>query len=93
MGIRKAFPGSAKQKLSISIAGVAPEVNNICDGLNDTLPPMIPVMKFAIACRKKHIKKILGNQARSDSYVEIMTAGCILFSYTELLVHYNRDQI
>lgn len=67
MGIRKAFPGSAKQKLSISIAGVAPDVNNICDGLNDTLPPMTPVMKLAIACRKKHIKQFYENQARTDS--------------------------
>lgn len=36
MGTRNAFPASAKQKLSISIAGVAPAVNTNCEGLKET---------------------------------------------------------
>lgn len=36
--MRNAFPGSARQKLRVSIAGVAPEVKMICEGLNETDP-------------------------------------------------------
>lgn len=35
MGTRNAFPVSARQKLRISIAGAAPAVKTICDGLKD----------------------------------------------------------
>lgn len=55
MGIRNAFPWSAKQNERISTAAVAPDVNMICEGSNDTPRPKTLDMKFAIACKVQKI--------------------------------------
>lgn len=56
MGTRNAFPWSAKQKLRISSAGVAPDVSTIFDGLNGIVPPMTLDMKPAMACMEIYIQ-------------------------------------
>lgn len=47
--MRNASPGSAKQKQSISTAGVAPDVNTSWDGFNDIVPPITSETKPDIA--------------------------------------------
>ncbi|GER35012.1 S-locus lectin protein kinase family protein [Striga asiatica] len=50
---RKAFPWSARQNVSISSAGVAPQVNITREGSKDTVLPITSVMKSAIACNSR----------------------------------------